>query len=153
MKRSANPIIWLITGACLVAVGTVWFLRSGILGLDLPEVKMTNPTKESSVSKAPSSVFYRSIGDSTPVAGESGGTSTGSGGYTVEIGVTHKETEAKRMVEEFAKLGVDAYYTPLHFHGKVVFRVRRGVYDDRATAEQEQSLLQAKNVKGTVQRM
>lgn len=153
MKRSANPIVWLITGACLVAVGTIWFLRSGILGLDLPEVKMTNPTKESSTSTAPSSVFYRSIGDSTPIQGAEGGTPHGSGGYTVEIGVTHKETEAKRMVEEFAKLGVDTYYTPLNFHGKVVFRVRRGVYDDRATAEQELSLLQDKNIKGAVQRM
>lgn len=48
--------------------------------------------------------------------------------YTLELKVATSKEEAEQLIDLLKAQGVDAYYTPLTRSGKVVYRVRRGIY-------------------------
>jgi septal ring-binding cell division protein DamX len=56
--------------------------------------------------------------------------------YTLELKVTSKRAEAEALIDELHDRGIEAYYTPLTRGGKVVYRVRRGIYSNQKEASQ-----------------
>lgn len=48
--------------------------------------------------------------------------------YTLEVKVATSKEEAEQLIDLLKNQGVEAYYTPLTRSGKVVYRVRRGIY-------------------------
>lgn len=57
------------------------------------------------------------------------------GGYTVEIRVMANRDEAEQLIDELHRQGIEAYYTPVTRGGRVVYRVRRGIYPSEKEAE------------------
>jgi septal ring-binding cell division protein DamX len=48
--------------------------------------------------------------------------------YTLELKVATSREEAEQLIDLLKDQGVDAYYTPLTRAGRVVYRVRRGIF-------------------------
>lgn len=61
--------------------------------------------------------------------------------YTLEIKTLDDQKEAEKTLNELEKIGLKAYYTPLQTHGKVVFKVRQGLYSDLTHVEQAKVVL------------
>ena len=61
--------------------------------------------------------------------------------YTLEIDLADQRQEAERLIDTLQERGVDAYYTPLARAGRIVYRVRHGVYPSREEAQAAQLAL------------
>lgn len=116
----------------------------------MPKAEMVNPTTPK--TKVSSSVFYRTLGGEEKTKGQRNSPSQELG-FTVELGVVRRESEARKMIDDFSKVGIEAYYTPLQQKGHVIFRVRRGVFDHEDAAEAERVSLETKNIKGAVRKL
>ena len=57
-------------------------------------------------------------------------------GFTVEIKIAESRQEAEQVIELLRERSVEAYYTPLNQSGRIVYRVRLGVFSKRLVAEQ-----------------
>ncbi len=73
------------------------------------------------VGKAPEGAFGEADGE--PAKGPHPKVS-----YTLELKVATSKEEAEQLIDLLKAQGVDAYYTPLTRSGKVVYRVRRGIF-------------------------
>lgn len=109
----------------LGAVGAAaWYLAGGS-----HEADKVNENKEkvaAAEAEAPG-FFYKAIGQApeAPVTAPAG---DGKTSYTLELAVESSREAAEARVEGLRAKGVEAYYTPLSREGKVVFRVRRGIF-------------------------
>ncbi len=54
--------------------------------------------------------------------------------YTLELRVASTQQEAEQAVQSLQERGIEAYYTPLTRTGRVVYRVRRGIYSNEQEA-------------------
>ena len=90
-----------------------------------------------SLPAMPDPLFYKSIGSisSKDLNRISGRDAQMGQRYTLEIRMTKSRREAEAIVDQLAEQGVQAYYTPLQRNGRVVYRVRRGIYTSMKLAK------------------
>jgi septal ring-binding cell division protein DamX len=121
-------------GAVVGGIG--WLAKRGGNPLQQPIARSAAPAPE---GEAAAPVFYESIGHAPAGFGqaESGGKLS----FTLEVDLTDKREEAERLIDTLKERGVDAYYTPLSRAGKVVYRVRHGIYPSREEAQKAQLAL------------
>lgn len=62
--------------------------------------------------------------------------------FTLEIDFTNKREDAERLIANLRQRGIDAYYTPFSRSGKIIYRVRHGIYSSRAAAKTAQVAIQ-----------
>ncbi len=71
--------------------------------------------------------------------------------FTLEFKVSERREDAESMVATLHDQGIDAYYTPLSNGGRVVYRVRQGMFHDSNAAKSAAiALRQQRNVTATV---
>ncbi len=129
--------------AALIAI--LWWLYSP--GLPIP--KETAARRENTPG-----LFYQQIGTTPENFEQKIGNDPEITQYTIELGQKKSPIEAEKWVEELQKLGLDAFYTPLHIRGKVFYRVRLGIFPNEAQAQTiAQKLLQEKDISGTISRL
>jgi len=92
--------------------------------------------------------FYDVVGGGPRVATSSASTGRGEpkSSYTLELKVATSREEAEAAIEAYQKAGIEAYYTPLARGGKVVYRVRRGIYTNQKDANKAALALKDANV-------
>lgn len=74
--------------------------------------------------------------------------------YTLEIKVAKSQEEAEKIIDMLHNMGIEAYYTPLTRAGKVVFRVRRGIFSNRKLAQKAAlALKQGKQIAAKVTKL
>jgi len=77
----------------------------------------------------------------------------GKDSFTLEIKVASSREEAEHIIDDLHAQGVEAYYTPLTRSGRLVYRIRQGLFanqkdaDLAAIAVQKRYALTAKVVK------
>jgi hypothetical protein len=85
--------------------------------------------------------FYKSLGQTPVNASESDDSSVikvaTASGYTVEISAPTLQRDAEQLVDSLKTKGITAYYTPLSDKGRIIYRVRKGLYPDEAQATLE----------------
>ena len=81
--------------------------------------------------------FYESIGTAPNAAPDTEPAATGvpSDLFTIELMVFDQRDLAESTVASMQAQGLDAYYTPLNHGGRVVYRVRRGLYPTQDEAQ------------------
>lgn len=98
-------------------------------------------TKKISTTPDDDGFFYQSLGEvpTEPQDRSEGGSYTvvQPSGYTVEIAASDRQLEAERLLDRLKEQGVAAYYTPLSYEGRIVYRVRKGLYPSAAQAQGE----------------
>ena len=58
-------------------------------------------------------------------------------GFTIEFKKTAEIKDAEELIEKLADQHIDAYYTPLKNNGKVIYRIRTGLFKTRILAENQ----------------
>jgi hypothetical protein len=107
----------------------------------------------------PTPLFYATIGDSRPV--ERDGvvvddtqSHLSEAKFTIEIAKLSSRDQAEVLIKSLAQKGLDAYYTPLLKDGRIIYRVRYGVFDTEVLARSMMKSIQAKHsLKTTLSRM
>jgi cell division septation protein DedD len=84
-------------------------------------------------SNALEDVYYKRIG-SSPKANHRKAKDAIAEGFTLEISMSNSRKAAETVVNKLAQKGVRAFYTPLTRQGKVIYRVRLGIFHDRSEA-------------------
>lgn len=107
----------------------------------------------------PASLFYSVVGDSPSTNQAGNGPQVAQGNlndakYTIEIAKLNTRDQAETLIKGLAQKGLDAYYTPLLKDGRVIYRVRYGIFDTEVLARSAMKSIQAKhNLKTTLSRM
>lgn len=71
--------------------------------------------------------------------------------YTLEITTCNDKNCIGKTLHTLIQKGVDAFYTPSQSDGKLIFRIRRGIFTSRQSAERAQALLnKEKRIHSTV---
>lgn len=113
-----------------IAVACILFLTSISL-LGWYAVDYINSTKDfviqSSSTPQEPGFFYQSVG-ATPQEPESPKKPKNLKSYTLEIKVVDNQQDAIRTIEMLASKGIEAFYTPLQQGGRVIYRIRKGIY-------------------------
>ncbi len=156
---SAKPGKVILTTISVVLVGALAGLIGALAFKKLP-VKWLRQEKPATQSGAePEPLFYSTIGDS-PTAGSANATGDSNqdalpeNKFTIEIAKMGSREQAETMIKSLAQKGLDAYYTPLLKDGRVIYRVRYGMFDSEASAKSAMKSLQTKHgLKTTVSRM
>lgn len=133
MGSSAARMIVAITvfvAACAAVV--VLMLRSPDQPADISHVSPVAPPA-AGAPQSGSEFFYDSIGQGERLE-EKATAGDGRASYTLEIKVANSKEEAEKTIDSLRGLGVEAYYTPLARQGKVVYRVRRGIFTNQKEA-------------------
>jgi hypothetical protein len=93
--------------------------------------------------------FYRAIGSAQPVDSASPVSAKRQineqgelAAYTLEIKVATDLNQAEAVIGALKQVGIDAYYTPLARAGRVVYRVRQGIFNTPSDAKQAAIALQ-----------
>ena len=55
--------------------------------------------------------------------------------YTIEISNFDKQRSAVKFLKTLEKKGIDAFYTPLHNNNRVIYRIRKGIFDSKKEAK------------------
>jgi hypothetical protein len=133
----------------LVAVAVfVAVVAGGVLALGHLPGKLSKNSKvqgtEAGASSGPA-LFYSTIGQGGDEAGDArdGRPGLGRSSYTLEIKVAKSREEAEELIDSLHIAGIDAYYTPLSRSGRVVYRVRRGIYTNPGEAAKAAGALAA----------
>ena len=101
-------------------------------------------SQEASTYANPRELFYKSLGATPADSGTSESDTIDNEQFTLEIKVATTREEAEKTLKLLEGLGITAWYTPLQRHGRVVYRIRRGVF-----ASQEQARLALQDLKTT----
>lgn len=90
--------------------------------------------------------FYKSIGTGigTQPEHEPLDTTLPRSSYTLELKVTTDRSEAEALIDALNGRGIDAYFTPLSRQGRIVYRVRRGIFPSRKEATKAALALKTK---------
>jgi cell division septation protein DedD len=90
-----------------------------------------NPALADGVAPESSAFSYEILGDAPPSAPPQGSPSStveAESAYTVEIAALPLQAAADALLDQLKAKGIDAYYTPLSDAGRVVYRVRQGIF-------------------------
>lgn len=130
--------------AAVVLVGALGGLGVAIAFKKVPGwLKRDQSTSESPA--IPDPLFYTQIGDSpVPPPGDSSDNTALESKFTIEIAKLSSRDQAESLIKNLAKGGLDAYYTPLLKDGRVIYRVRYGIFDTEAGAKSAAKSVQTK---------
>ena len=78
--------------------------------------------------------FYDSIGQGSQLTTSVKPAVKAENSYTLEIKLANSREEAEKIIGMLAKMDVQAYYTPVSRGGRVVYRVRRGLFPNKSLA-------------------
>ena len=96
-------------------------------------------TKKSVPLRDDDAFFYQSLGNGTEKSGSGPEAAPAPlvqpAGFTVELGAFLHQAEAEKLLDRLKAKGIDTYYTPLSDGGRIVYRVRKGLFPDAASAE------------------
>lgn len=112
--------------------------KSKSLTKSTPQVAVAPPEEPASEDDV---FFYDVVGQTPEAFGEEepkakAKANSSKVSYTLEIKVASSKDEAEQLIDLLKEQGVDAYYTPLTRAGKVVYRVRRGIFSRQKDAAQ-----------------
>ena len=103
------------------------------------------------------SFFYQSIGHAGPAFDDTQPTAPATAQtkektlYTLEFKVSDRREDAESLVATLHEQGIDAYYTPLSQTGRVVYRVRQGMFHNSDSAKSAAlALRQQRNLSATI---
>lgn len=132
-----------------IALALVFFMGLTTVGLTLltPRKGARRANRHSGIDAASGGgsdqggFFYKSLGQ-TPVNTEGSDDSNvvkvaNASGYTVEFSAHTRQREAEQLVDSLKTKGITAYYTPLSDGGRIVYRVRKGLYTEELQATVE----------------
>ena len=128
-----NTRIVAILGVLMITIAAVTFGGTKLLQL----VRATTTTKDSAERSAGDrAIFYSSLGATPADASQAASDAAEiAPQYTIEVKIAKSRDEAEAELRRLANLGITAYYTPLQRQGRVVYRVRRGVFKELPDAE------------------
>lgn len=91
------------------------------------------------VSRDTGGFFYKSLGQALTDPEDQTGSDAirvaTASGYTVEFAApTTLQSDAENLVDSLKTKGITAYYTPLSDEGRVIYRVRKGIFPTEAQA-------------------
>ncbi len=134
-RNSFSSKFFRLIGALLGFIGALCLVL--YLGFGLKFENPKNGGKNTSDPEASARhTFYRHIGaTSSKVSKAQEIPASFIDKYTLELKVVTRQEDAERVVNDLAKQGVKAYYTPFQSHGKVFYRIRQGLYGSLETAE------------------
>lgn len=93
---------------------------------------------------------YESIGN-YPQIDETATSTNQDHEFTLELGTCEDKTCIEKTLENLYKSGVDAFYTPTESEGKMIYRIRRGIFNSRQLAEKAQAaLIKSKKINSKV---
>jgi hypothetical protein len=102
-------------------------------------------------------LFYRSIGQTRQDAqtgARSGKSALLAKSYTLEIDNSPSIASAEEFLRKLSKLRVEAYYTPVQRDGRVIYRIRTGIYQSKIMADQASAkLLKDQNINTKVTKL
>lgn len=95
-------------------------------------------------------VFYTELGQTPSETTATNGPAQ----FTIEIAKVETQSAAEEWVQRLTALGIDGYYTPLHSHGKVFYRVRAGVFQQEGEAmEMAKNLQDQHHISGEARKL
>jgi hypothetical protein len=112
-------------------------LGGGIWWLVASETKITEikDKLETAAGNDESDLFYDAIGRASTASLPTPDTTVAAANYTLEVRVAKSREEAETLIDALQEKGIEAYYTPLSRAGKVVYRVRRGIFASEREAQ------------------
>jgi hypothetical protein len=158
MAATGSRIV-ILTTIAVVLVGALAGLAGALVFKKMPVKWLRQEKQDTHAGTEPESLFYKTIGDSPALADQD---SAGNGNqdglpenkFTIEIAKMTSREQAESMIKSLAQRGLDAYYTPLLKDGRVIYRVRYGMFDTESNAKSAMKSLQTKlGLKTTVSRM
>ncbi len=144
----------LIVAMMVFVVGVVAavFLLTGSPRLTAEKSGKNKPLAPDAATEAKSAdheFFYDVVGQAPAEFGESTEAEPKTLGpklsYTLEIKVATSKEEAEQLIDLLHDQGVDAYYTPMTRAGKVVYRVRRGIFKRQQDANRAMASLKSEH--------
>ena len=99
-----------------------------------------------SSSRDPGGFFYKSLGRASTDPVDKDGSDAVRiatvSGFTVEFSApTTDQRDAEKLVDSLKTKGITAYYTPLSDEGRIIYRVRKGIFPTEAQAAIEAKTL------------
>ncbi|MBI2602689.1 MAG: hypothetical protein HYW48_06510 [Deltaproteobacteria bacterium] len=123
---------------------TTWFLSSHEQEL----ARLFQPPTQQS-RHVPTPLFYQTVGK-FPDLEERPLLSSPPTQFTLELALCEDKPCVNQTLEQLEKKSIEAYFTPLNNQGRVVFRIRHGIFASAATAEAAKHSLSQKNVVSSV---
>ena len=62
--------------------------------------------------------------------------------FTIELASTRSREQAEKLLTGFGSSGIEAWFTPLNHEGRVIYRIRTGMFTSREAAEKAMAALQ-----------
>lgn len=118
-------------------IGSISWISAHRRNQQQPALGRTTP--EPTHDSGGSPLFYDRVGQPPPGFGQSD--RSGKLSYTLEVDLADERQEAERLIDTLKERGIDAYYTPLSRAGRIVYRVRHGIYPSREEAHAAQVAL------------
>jgi len=147
MRRSPLPapesrgpstlrLILALTIFITAVLGSVFF-AVGRPSSRIPVKNQRSTAAKDNGATADAAFFYTSVGHA-PAAfhrttGE--GSTLGKDSFTLEIQVASSREEAEHIIDGLHAQGVEAYYTPLARSGRLVYRIRQGLFANQKDAD------------------
>ncbi|MCX6108026.1 MAG: SPOR domain-containing protein [Proteobacteria bacterium] len=133
---SSVRLIVALTTFVTVLLGAVFLL----VGRPVPKVARPDAAAaedKAASSEAQAAFFYTSVGHAPATLHAKSGDAEQSGkdSFTLEIKVATERDEAERIIDGLHEQGVEAYYTPLARSGRVVYRIRQGLFANQKDAD------------------
>ena len=73
--------------------------------------------------------------------------------FTIELGHAKTEGEATQAIMKLKTQGIDAFFTPLHRSGHVIYRIRNGIFQNAEAAMKERDRLAKQGLDPAVSRL
>jgi|GEM_PF-2521698 len=156
---SRRPGKVILTAVSVILVGALAGLIGALAFKKLPVKWYRQEKATTETGTEPEPLSYTIIGDSpspgSPDAtGENIQDALPENKFTIEIAKMGNREQAETVIKSLAQKGIDAYYTPLLKDGRVIYRVRFGMFDTEVSAKAAMKSLQSKHgLKATVSRM
>lgn len=139
--------------SCLILGFSGLFVSQSLLE-ELRDFKLITPKDSKNFSTE--SIPYKTIGlsPSPPVRSLEERISATNKQYTVEIAVYEDEKQARAMIKRLASDNIDSFYTPFNQGGRVIYRVRSGMFVDKANSIAHRRLIRTTaKLKGLVRQL
>lgn len=133
-----------------IAIFTLFF--TVIVGVFYTWNRMAPETSRTTAEQKPNmtSYFYKLIGDFDLSTMRVSHENLSEAKYAVEIKTTNSNSEAEKLLDMYQNLPFDMYFMPTVTDGKILYRVRSGLFDSAEKARAHQRQLAEKNIKGRV---
>ena len=144
----------------VILLGTLAGLVGALAFKKIPAGWLPNQKDADSKPAEPAPLFYKVVGDSSApdTRGADGAANAESGvpdvKFTIEIAKLNSRELAEKTIKDLAQHGLEAYYTPLLKDGRVIYRVRYGIFETEALARTAKKSIDSKHaLKTTISQM